>query len=204
MGVPRNRPQPNAPPSQDPGGSDADLVAQARHGDVRAFALLYRRHVTAVYDFAIHRLAHREDAEDVTQTIFLRAAQSLHQCRDDDAFVGWLFAIARNVTTDKLRTRRTPTSSLTDEVDIEDPASPPDELAIQSAQQTELREARAGCLNDAERELYDLLVQDLTYAEIAVALDRRITAIRTRYWRLLDKLRVCLGLFANGGGHEVR
>ncbi|HEY7030064.1 MAG TPA: sigma-70 family RNA polymerase sigma factor [Thermomicrobiales bacterium] len=204
MGLLRNRPQTSAPPPQDPGGSDAELVAQARQGDTRAFGLLYRRHVDAVYDFAAHRLAHREDAEDATQTIFLRAAQSLQQCRDDDAFAGWLFAIARNVVTDKLRSRRAPTAPWTEDLEVADPASPPDELAIQSTQRTELREARARCLNDAERELYDLLVQDLTYAEIAVALDRRINAVRTRYWRLLDKLRSCLGLLAKGGGHEAR
>ena len=57
---------------------------------------------------------------------------------------------------------------------------------------------------NGERELYDLLVQDLTYAEIAIALDRRINAVRTRYWRLLDKLRFCLGLLTKGGGHEAR
>jgi RNA polymerase sigma-70 factor (ECF subfamily) len=204
VGLLRNCPQPNAPPSEDSGGSDAELVAQARQGDARAFGLLYRRHVNAVYDFSAHRLGHREDTEDATQTIFLRAAQSLQQCRDDEAFVGWLFAIARNDVTDKLRSRRAPAAPLTEDLEVEDPASPPEELAIQSSQRTELREARARCLNDAERELYDLLVQDLTYAEIAIALDRRINAVRTRYWRLLDKLRACLRLLTKGGGHEVR
>ena len=38
MGWLRNRPQPDAPPPTDPGGSDAVLVAQARQGDARAFA----------------------------------------------------------------------------------------------------------------------------------------------------------------------
>jgi RNA polymerase sigma factor (sigma-70 family) len=203
MDLPRNRLRTNAALLEDPGGSDAALVAQAKHGDAWAFGLLYRRHVVAVYDFAAHRLGHREDAEDATQTVFMSAAQSIHRCRDDDAFVGWLFAIARNVVTDKLRTRRKPTVALTEDLQVEDSVSPPDEMAILSTQRGELREARARCLNDAERELYDLLVQDLTYAEIAVALDRRVAAVRTRYWRLLDKLRICLGLFAKGGGHAV-
>lgn len=204
MDLPRNRLQSWMPPPQDLGGSDAELVARAKHGDASAFGLLYRRHVNAVYNFAAHRLGHREDAEDATQTVFLRAAQSLGQCRNDDAFVGWLFAIARNVVTDKLRTRRARMAPWNDDLEVEDPAAPPDELAIRASQRGELRDARARCLTDAERELYDLLVQDLTYAEIAVALGRRINAVRTRYWRLLDKLRACLGLLATGGGHEAR
>jgi RNA polymerase sigma-70 factor (ECF subfamily) len=190
-------------PPEDPGGSDALLVGLAKGGDTAAFGTLYHRHVEAVYDFAAHRLGHREDAEDATQTVFLRVAQSLPSCRDDEAFRGWLFAIARNVVTDKLRARMVPTATLSDHPEIEDAATPPDDLAIQAAQRSELRDARDGCLNEAERELYDLLAQDLTYAEIAAALNRRINAVRTRYWRLLDKLRWCLGLRAKGANHGV-
>jgi RNA polymerase sigma-70 factor (ECF subfamily) len=204
VGFLRNRAHENEPPPEDPGGSDAELVSQAKLGDARAFGILYRRHVTAVYDYSAHRLGHREEAEDVTQTIFLRAAQRLHQCRNDEAFVGWLFAIARNVVNDKLRSRPAPAALWNEELEVADPALPPDEIAIRSSQRTELREARARCLSDGEREFYDLVVQDLTYAEIAVALNRRVAAVRTRYWRLLDKLRACLGLLGNGGQHEVR
>ncbi|HVL25162.1 MAG TPA: sigma-70 family RNA polymerase sigma factor, partial [Thermomicrobiales bacterium] len=121
--------------------------------------MLYRRHVDRVYDFAARRLGQREDAEDATQTVFLRVAQSLHQCRSDDAFTGWLFAIARNVVTDMLRSRRTRTMSLDEEPEIEDPDPPPDDVVVRSAQGSELRMARAHCLNETERELYDLLVQ---------------------------------------------
>jgi RNA polymerase sigma-70 factor (ECF subfamily) len=73
MGLLRSRPQTNAPPPQDPGGSDAELVAQARHGDARAFALLYRRYFDRVYDFAVHRLESRQLAADATRSTFLRA-----------------------------------------------------------------------------------------------------------------------------------
>jgi RNA polymerase sigma factor (sigma-70 family) len=131
-------------------------------------------------------------------------AQSIHQCREGAAFRGWLFAIARNAVADELRARRFPTTSLADEFDAVDPAMPPEEVAIRAAQQGELRAARARCLDDGERELYDLLAQDLTYAEIAAALGRRVNAVRTRYWRLLDKLRRCLGVLGKGGGRVAQ
>lgn len=199
MGLPRSRLLLDESPPDAP-GDDALLVAQAKGGDARAFGLLYRRHVEAVYDFAAHRLSHREDAEDATQTVWLRVALSIHHCRDEAAFRGWLFAIARNVVTDKLRTRRVPTMTLADGLEITDPAALPEELAVRGAQVGELRAARARCLDNPERELYDLLAQDLTYAEIATALDRRVNAVRTRYWRLLAKLRRCLGIRAKGAG----
>jgi RNA polymerase sigma-70 factor (ECF subfamily) len=70
-------------------------VAQARLGDPRAFALLYRRYLDQVYDYCHHRLGTREAAEDATQTIFLKALGSIQTCREGDLFAGWLFAIAR-------------------------------------------------------------------------------------------------------------
>lgn len=201
MAAPRNH-HFSAPPPTAPDADPAVIVARAKGGDIAAFAQLYRRHVGAVYDFAAHRLGQREDAEDATQTVFLRAAQSLHQCRDDAAFVGWLFAIARNVVADKLRMRRFRVASL-DDLTIEDPSPSPADLAVRAAQQAELWAARSRCLNDDERELYDLLAQDLTHAEIAAALGRRPGAVRTRHWRLLDKLRVCLGLETGGKRHAL-
>ena len=95
----------NKPPT-DPGGSDAALVAQAKAADAQAFDLLYRRHVQHVHNFVALNVENREVALDITQTIWLRALANLHQCRHDDRFLGWLFAIARNVIADEHRSRK--------------------------------------------------------------------------------------------------
>jgi RNA polymerase sigma-70 factor, ECF subfamily len=200
MGLLRNRPPTSAPPPQDPGGSDAELVAQARQGDARAFALLYRRYLDQVYDYAAHRLDGREAAEDATQTIFLRAVTSLKDCRDETVFAGWLFAIARNVVTDHYRARRHATEPLDGAPDLEDPAASPEDLAIRADQERELREARERCLNPGERELFDLRLQGLSDQEIATALGRGYGAIRTAQYRLVQKLRECLGVAARAKG----
>ena len=59
----RNETQAIAHSSMDPEGSDAELVAQSRQGDLRAFADLYRRYLNQVYDYCRHRLASREAAK---------------------------------------------------------------------------------------------------------------------------------------------
>jgi RNA polymerase sigma-70 factor, ECF subfamily len=200
MGLLRNRPQPYVPPPEDPGGSDAVLVAQAKQGDARAFGLLYRRYLDQVYDFAAHRLDSREAAEDATQTVFMRAVASLKDCRDETVFAGWLFAIARNVITDHYRVRRYPTAPLDDAPDVEDPAESPEDLAVRVDQERELREARERCLNPGERELFDLRLQGLSDQEIATALGRGYGAIRTAQYRLVHKLRECLGVVARAKG----
>jgi RNA polymerase sigma-70 factor, ECF subfamily len=174
------------------GAHVAALVARAKRGDGDAFAQLYRRYLDEVYGFVASRLADREAAEDATQTIFVRAMQSLDTCREDAAFPGWLFAIARNVVTDRYRANRFTPEPWRDEFDPEDPAQTPEDLTIQRDDASVLVLARERCLSPQERDLFDLLLTDLNDKQIAAALGRTHGAVRTAHWRLLAKLRECL------------
>ena len=169
-------------------------MAQARQGDPRAFALLYRRYLDRVYDYCRHRLGTREAAEDATQTIFLKALGSIPTCRDGDLFAGWLFAIARNVITDAYRSGRVASVDIDDRPDIADPALSPEETAIGAEWTRELGQLRQKCLEQTDRDMLDLRLQGLADKEIAVALDRSHGAIRVAQHRMLKRLRDCMGL----------
>jgi RNA polymerase sigma-70 factor (ECF subfamily) len=174
-------------------GSDlADLVARAKAHEAEALSLLYRRYLDGVYRFAVARLEDREAAEDATQTIFYQAFASIARCRENAAFAGWLFAIARNVVTDGLRARRRQTAPLDDAQESLDDGPGPDDLVLHDEARRMLRHARETCLSAAERDLFDLLLTELNDKEIAVALGRSHGAVRTAHWRLLGKLRACL------------
>lgn len=179
----------------------AGLVARARRGDVDAFADLYRQYVERVYDYAARRLDGRHEAEEATQEVFYRAFRGLASCRDDASFAGWLFGIARFVIADVHRSRRRRHDPLDVAIDPEDPEPLPEEHVLRSEREDELRAVREHCLSPAERDLFDLLLADLTDREIAAALGRRHGAIRTAHWRLLAKLRACFGV--GKGGHLV-
>ena len=170
----------------------AQLVARAKAGDSDAFAQLYRRYLDEVYGFVAVRLSDRQAAEDATQTIFFRAMQSLESCRNDAAFPGWLFAIARNVVTDAYRSRKYHADVWSDDVDPEDPGASPEEVAVQRDDARVLAAAREHCLSAPERDLFDLLLTDMNDKQIAQALGRTHGAVRTAHWRLLAKLRTCL------------
>jgi RNA polymerase sigma-70 factor (ECF subfamily) len=177
----------------EPQEPDALLVRRAKQGDTDAFSALYWRYVDGVYGLAFRRLGNRAQAEDATQTVFMRAIAALPTCHDERAFGGWLFAIARNVTIDTLRERRISFTSV-EGWDAIDPERSPEDRALALADCDALHEARANCLSDQERELFDLLLADLNDKEIAAALGKRHGAVRTAHWRLLKRLRTCLGL----------
>ena len=172
------------------------LVARAKRGDREAYTLLYRRYLDDVYRFALVRLGDREAAEDAVQNIFVRALTALPSCQENAAFVGWLFAIARNVVTDQLRTRRHQTDPIPDDALWADTGPGPEEVVMQGEARRFLLAAREKCLSAAERDLFDLLLTELNDKQIAVALGRSHGAVRTAHWRLLSKLRDCIGPLA--------
>ena len=77
---------------------DAELadVALAASGDGRAFERLYRAHVARIHSLA-RRMLDAEEADDLTQDIFVRAWDKLGTFRGEAAFGTWLHRLAVNV-----------------------------------------------------------------------------------------------------------
>jgi RNA polymerase sigma-70 factor (ECF subfamily) len=78
--------------------NDADAVeaALAASGDAHAFERLYRTHVSRIHAL-VRRMLNDEDADEVTQDVFVRAWQKLATYRGEAAFGTWLHRLAVNV-----------------------------------------------------------------------------------------------------------
>ncbi|MDX1622880.1 MAG: RNA polymerase sigma factor, partial [Gemmatimonadota bacterium] len=87
--------------------ADGDDVARAAEGDTRAFERLYREYGPMVHSLA-RRMAGSQDADDLTQEVFVRVWKKLDTFRGDAAFSTWLHRVAANliITRRKARTRR--------------------------------------------------------------------------------------------------
>ena len=199
----RGQPNPNVYPVPDQTGSDAQLVAQSQLGSAQAFALLYRRYVDRIYDFSRQRLATREDAEDATQATFIRAYKSIKSCREGELFAGWLYAIARNEINDRYKSARVQVVALDNTPEVEDSSQSPHDLAESAEWAERLEQLRRECLKADDRELLDLRLQGLNDKEIAVATRRTHGAIRVAQYRMVKRLRDCLGI-GKEAGHDVR
>lgn len=66
---------------------------------------VYREYSAAIHTYAFHLLNNREDADDVTQDVFIRAHDHLAQLRDPARLKSWLYRIATNLCMDHLRRR---------------------------------------------------------------------------------------------------
>lgn len=83
--------------------NESILVRQACEGDFSAFEILFHRYRDAVYRYVYQMVNRRDEAEDIVQEVFVRAYQNLHRYRDEAKFTTWLFRIAANLHTDRVR-----------------------------------------------------------------------------------------------------
>jgi RNA polymerase sigma-70 factor, ECF subfamily len=85
---------------------DAELVVQAKAGDMAAFEALTTRYEERVYSLAMRILRHEQDAEDVTQQTFLSALENLSGFRGEASFSTWLLRIATHAALKVIRKRK--------------------------------------------------------------------------------------------------
>lgn len=76
--------------------AEAADAALAASGDAAAFERLYRAHVARVYSLA-RRMTGAEEADELTQDVFVRTWEKLDTFRGDAAFGTWLHRLAVNV-----------------------------------------------------------------------------------------------------------
>ena len=177
---------------------DAALVGKCIEGDERAFRELVGRYQARVYSLAYRMLRVREDAEDITQETFVRMFRAARRYDPERPFSSWLFTIASRLCIDHIRRRRLPTVSMFQRepgsheewtLELADPGQRPDE---QTEQHEEERRMRA--LVDRLPEHYRIVVmlrhqEDLSYEEIAEALDMPLGTIKARIHRARALLR---------------
>lgn len=85
---------------------DISIVQQVLEGDTNAFGILVDRYGSLVFQVVYRITGHREEAEDLSQEVFIRAFRQLAQFRGDAAFSSWLYRIAWNLSMDRLDKKR--------------------------------------------------------------------------------------------------
>ncbi len=82
---------------------DGSLISRCKNRDAEAFSLIVDRYQSRVFGFARRMLRSNEDAEDVTQEVFVRAFENMHRFDGRASLSTWLFKIASNLCIDRAR-----------------------------------------------------------------------------------------------------
>src|SRR6187402_1328663 len=178
---------------------DVALVELARAGDQAAFEKLVRQYDRQIFRTAQHITQNREDAEDITQDVFLKAYRKLDQFQGNSKFSTWLTRIAVNESLMRLRKRKTSrTVSMDQDVQTEEGSIPrdfadwspnPEQNFTQSELSEILKKTIAG-LAPGFRTVFTLRdIENLSTEETADALGLSVPAVKSRLLRARLQLR---------------
>lgn len=167
-------------------------VQQARDGDQSAFAQLVEAYQKPIYNLTYRMLGNSVEADDAAQETFIRMYTRLHTYDPERKFSSWLLAIASHYCIDVLRRRRVNFASIDDlppMIELSMPHSEqPEQIMLQAQSST-----RVQTLLDSLEPAYRVPVilrywYDMSYREIADAMDVTESTIKTRLHRARNKL----------------
>ncbi len=158
----------------------------------RQYEHYVRAYQHRVYGFAYHFLGDREEAEDVSQEVFLRLWKHRREM-DGGEPLGWLLRVTRNASVDALRRRKTYRRTITDDTDRVEAAAGNTPGPARDAELNEFR-AMLDLALDRLAEPYRSIVilrelQDLKYQEIGETLDLPLTSVKVYLHRARKMLR---------------
>lgn len=173
---------------------DLDLAQRHGYGDASAFEEVYQRYLGMVYNLALRMSGSPEQAEDLTQEIFIRVYRHLARFNGRSSLKTWTYRVAVNHCRSKLGRKVWHTQPLAEEnqgegVHLVDERRGPEDkvLAVDAASRVGLALRQ---LKPKFREAVVLRdLEGLTYEEIANILKIRIGTVRSRIARGRDRLR---------------
>ena len=101
------------------GPSDSEIISLVLKGDHNAYALLVERYKSYVFTLTLRFTKNREDAEEISQDIFVKAYRSLADFKGTAKFSTWLYTIVNTTCITFLRKKRLDIRSLDDEKTFE-------------------------------------------------------------------------------------
>lgn len=169
----------------------AGLIRLARGYDQAAFAALYRRTVGPVHRYLSARLVTVDEAEELTQEVFLAALTRIEGLRAEDeaGLLAWLLQIARHKLADHLRARyRRPVAPLAAADALVATGPRPDELAEVDAERAALRRALDHLTSEQREVIMCKYVLGYTNERTARLVGKTINAVNQLQHRALGRL----------------
>ena len=175
--------------------SDAELVSMFQQGNVAGFNELVRRYREKVYWITRRIVVDHDDADDVTQEVFVKVFNAVKNFRFESEFYTWIYRIATNLSLNHLRSKKVKQffrlddeSNESQSNEIKDEALLPNEQLEQKELKTMIEKA-VETLPKQQRATFIMRHYDeLSYEEIAEKLDLPLGTVKAQLFRAKDML----------------
>jgi RNA polymerase sigma-70 factor (ECF subfamily) len=182
--------------------SDEQIVERALTGDAEAFGEIVQRWERRIFALAFGMLGREEDARDATQETFLAAFRNLRAFRGEAKVSSWLHRIAVNQCITRQRRAKVRNESALETEEEKNAATfaaPVRYSPVRVVEGWETTAAVRLAVNSLPVELRQVVVmkefEELTFKEIADALDLPLSTVKSRLYTALKQLQMRLRKF---------
>ncbi|MGG1660154.1 RNA polymerase sigma factor [Brevibacillus sp. NRS-1366] len=174
------------------------IVQQVQAGHREAYAGLVDKYKDKVYSFLYRMTGQVQDAQDLTQEVFLKAYCQLGKYKPTDAFLAWLYRMASNLCIDVWRKNKRYIKAPLEETMLVERETP--ERAYLEKEQQDTLQRQIMILGEDYRAAFLLkYMEQLSYKEISEILHLPITTVQMRIHHAKKKLRAGITQEMSGG-----
>jgi len=180
------------------GVSDEVLVARFKEGDESSFKELVERYQSRVYSIVLAMLGDKNDADDLSQEVFLKAYRFIHQFKGRSKFFTWLYRLTIN-TCISARNKKKRNNQILLSQSFKKDFTPIDTLQNDAKSPIEILQNRElekkiklalDSLSDGLKEVFVLReIEDLSYKQLSRILHCPEGTVKSRLFRAREELK---------------
>lgn len=169
---------------------ELQLIDDFKNGNEQAFNLLVHRYKEKVYWIVRRLLPDHDEADDVTQNVFIKVYHSLPSFKGDSSFYTWIYRIAVNLSLNEIRRKKLrKTFSINEEIhQIRSTDVLPLEQMENDERTQHIRDA-IELLPEKQKKVFLLrYYEELPYEEIAKILKTSVGGLKANYFHAVKKI----------------
>ncbi len=170
--------------------SDSELIRDFKNGDIKGYNEIVRRYQKQVY-WVIRKIVNsHDDADDITQEVFIKVHSALGNFREESNLFTWLYRIATNYSINHIRKLKVK-NTVSLEVETKQMISQ-DKMSdekIDEERRRKILEQAIETLPAQQRAVFDLrYYEELSYEDISKIMKRSVGGIKANYFHAVKKI----------------
>ncbi|MGH2574734.1 MAG: RNA polymerase sigma factor [Ignavibacteria bacterium] len=170
--------------------NDSELIRDFKNGDIRGFNEIVRKYQKQVYWVVRKMVQNHDDADDLTQEVFIKVYSALKDFREESNLFTWLYRIATNYSINHLRKVKVKNTISFETIltPIKSAEKKSDEV-LDDETRRRILEAAIEILPPQQRSVFNLRYYDeLSYEEISKILNKSVGGIKANYFHAVKKI----------------
>ena len=172
------------------GRPDSELISAFKNGDISGYNEIVRRYQQQVYWVIRKMVNSHDDADDLTQEVFIKIYSALKDFREESNLFTWLYRIATNYSINHIRkakVRNTVSFEIVTE-QVESKEKKSDEAVDEKTKMKLLIEA-IETLPAQQRAVFNLRYnENLSYEDISKVMKKSVGGVKANYFHAVKKL----------------